>query len=161
MKRLIYFFTVLCMVCLCSCQGQNEPQIDPREKFVGTYSLDIASDVQIYDGKKYYPFDMSGRNKSLTVAIDPTTKDKFIVSGYYGNTTATLQDGQMYIDEDKITNYNNGVYLEIRLVHLGATVTGTRLTWETGVVIAALNISSSSANAIAGSGILTNTATKR
>lgn len=161
MKRLIYFFTMLCMVCLCSCQGKNEPEIDPREKFVGTYSLDVASEVQIYDGKNYYPFDMSARNKTITIAIDPSTKDKFIVSGYYGNTSATLQDGKMYIDEGKSTSYSSGVYVEIRFIHMGATVSATRMTWETGVIIAAVGISGSSANALAGSGTLTNTATKR
>ena len=160
MKRTIYFFTILCVVFLNSCQGINEPQIDAREKFVGAYSLNIASDVQIYDGKNYHAFDMSAKNKSIIIAIDPASANKFIISGYYGNTTATLQDGKLCMEETSITDYSNGVYLEIRLVHLGATINGNILTWETGVAIVAIDLSSSSTNTLSGTGILTNTATK-
>ena len=68
MKR-IYFLglLVLCLT-IVSCSSRTEEEIDPRIEFVGTYSIDIESEVYMSDGKKQIEYPRGGHLSESQVA---------------------------------------------------------------------------------------------
>lgn len=160
MKK-IYFLglLVLCLT-IVSCSSRTEKEIDPRLEFVGTYSLDIESEVYMSDGKKQTEYPMEAYNKTFTISLHPTDISRVNISGYYGNHTALMTKGKMQI-EDKVTysDYDNGIYVYIQHEHGIATKTYNTIEWVTIVAGTAMSIYSSETVVIAG--VLHNVATKQ
>lgn len=160
MKK-IYFLglLVLCMSVI-SCSSRTEEEIDPRLEFVGTYSLDIESEVYMSDGKKQTEYPMEAYNKTFTVSLHPTDISRVNISGYYGNYTALITKGKMQIEgKAEYSNYDDGIYVYIQQEHSIATKTDNTLEWVTIIAGTAMSLYSSQTVVIAGA--LHNVATKR
>lgn len=160
MKK-IYFLglLVLCMSVI-SCSSRTEEEIDPRLEFVGTYSLDIESEVYMSDGKKQTEYPMEAYNKTFTVSLHPTDISRVHISGYYGNYTALITKGKMQIEgKAEYSNYDDGIYVYIQQEHSIATKTDNTLEWVTIIAGTAMSLYSSQTVVIAGA--LHNVATKR
>jgi hypothetical protein len=160
MKK-IYFLglLVLCMSVI-SCSSRTEEEIDPRLEFVGTYSLDIESEVYMSDGKKQTEYPMEAYNKTFTVSLHPTDISRVNISGYYGNYTALITKGKMQIEgKAEYSNYDDGIYVYIQQEHSIATKTDNTLEWVTIIAGTAMSLYSSQTVVIAGA--RHNVATKR
>ena len=160
MKK-IYFLglLVLCMSVI-SCSSRTEEEIDPRLEFVGTYSLDIESEVYMSDGKKQTEYPMEAYNKTFTVSLHPTDISRVNISGYYGNYTALITKGKMQIEgKAEYSNYDDGIYVYIQQEHSIATKTDNTLEWVRIIAGTAMSLYSSQTVVIAGA--LHNVATKR
>ena len=151
---------ILCMSVV-SCSSRTEEEIDPRLAFVGTYSLDIESEVYLSDGKKQTEYPMDAYNKTFTVSLHPTDISRVKDSGYYGNQTALITKGKMQI-EGKVTysDYDNGIYVYIQQEHSVATKTGNTIEWITTIAGTAMRLNSN-ADAVVMDGVLHNIATKK
>jgi hypothetical protein len=143
-----------------SCSSRTEEEIDPRLEFVGTYSLDIESEVYMSDGKKQTEYPMEAYNKTFTVSLHPTDISRVNISGYYGNYTALITKGKMQIEgKAEYSNYDDGIYVYIQQEHSIATKTDNTLEWVTIIAGTAMSLYSSQTVVIAGA--LHNVATKR
>lgn len=160
MKKIHFLgLLVLCMSVI-SCSSRTEEEIDPRLEFVGTYSLDIESEVYMSDGKKQTEYPMEAYNKTFTVSLHPTDISRVNISGYYGNYTALITKGKMQIEgKAEYSNYDDGIYVYIQQEHSIATKTDNTLEWVTIIAGTAMSLYSSQTVVIAGA--LHNVATKR
>lgn len=160
MKR-IYFLglLVLCLT-IVSCSSRTEEEIDPRIEFVGTYSIDIESEVYMSDGKKQIEYPMDAYNKTFIISLHPNDINRVNISGYYGNHTALITEGKMQIEgEESYSNYDDGIYIYIQHEHTVAIKRNNTIEWSTIVAGTALSIYSSETVVVAG--VLHNVATKK
>ena len=142
-----------------SCSSRTEEEIDPRLEFVGTYSLDIKSEVYISDGKKQTEYPMDAHNKTLTISLHPTDISRVNVSGYYGNHRALITNGRMQLEgKTEYSNYDDGIYVYIQQEHTIATKTNNTLEW--GTIIAGTTMSIYSSQTVVIAGVCNNIATK-
>lgn len=150
------------LLTISSCSTKED--IDLREEFVGVYSLNVISDVKMTNGNKTVEYPMDASNKKFVVTLNTENKSKVNYSGYYGEGSATISGNTLVFDEPKIsvTNYSDGVYIQIDFENLPISKKNSNvLEWQTAVVGGAVSINGGTSNAIAITGILNNTATKK
>lgn len=160
MKKICFLGLLVLCLTIVSCSLRTEEEIDPRLEFVGTYSLDIESEVYMSDGKKQTEYPMETYNKTFIVSLHPTDASRVNISGYYGNYTALITKGKMQIEgKAEYSNYDDGIYVYIQQEHTIATKTNNTLEWGTIIAGTAMSIYSSQTVVIAG--VCNNIATKR
>lgn len=161
MKQVYLLGLIALCMSIVSCSSRTEDEIDPRLEFVGTYSLDVESEVYLSDGKKQTEYPMDAYNKTFTISLHPTDISRVYISGYYGDQTALITKGRMQI-EGKMTysDYDNGIYVYIQQEHSIATKTGNTIEWISTIAGTAMKLNSS-ADAVVMAGVLHNIATKK
>ena len=144
-----------------NCSSSKE-EIDPRDAFVGSYSLNVTSDVSMSNGSKTVEYPMDASNKSFVITINQTDKTKVNYSGYYGEGTATISGTSLQFDEPRISmsNYSDGVYIQIDFENMPIKKNNNRLEWQTLVAGGAMKATGGSSNTIGIAGVLYNVATK-
>ena len=162
MKKFTFIFCLcLGIGALTSCTTKEE--VDPRDVFVGIYSLNVTSDVKTTNGNKTVEYPMDAYNKSFIITLNQENKSKVNYSGYYGEGTATISGSTLQFDEPKISvsNYSDGVYLQIDFENMPISRKNNLLEWQTVVAGGAVSINGGTSNAIAIAGVLNNIATKK
>ena len=161
MKQIYFLGLLILCMSIVSCSSRTEEEIDPRLEFVGTYSLDVDSEVYMSNGKKQIEYPMDVQNKTFTISLHPTDISRVNISGYYGNQTAVITKGKMQIEgKETYSDYDDGIYIYIQHEHSIATKTGNTIEWTTIVAGTAMMLGSSS-NTVVIAGVLHNIATKK
>ena len=161
MKRFLPVFALCASMFFIGCSSSKD-EVDLRENFVGTYYLNVTSDVKMSNGTKTVDFPMDATDKNFVVTLNSTNKNKVNISGYYGNTTATINGNKLEFDEDMtVTDYISGVYMQIEWRHGPAEIKNNTLTWSSVVTGAVLDVSGKSSSTVVIAGTLQNTANKK
>ena len=163
MKKFTFIFYLFLGIVgtLTSCSTKEE--IDSRDVFVGIYSLNVTSDVKMTNGNKTVEYPMDAYNKSFIITLNQEDKSKVNYSGYYGEGTATISGSSLKFDEPDIsvTNYSDGVYIQIDFRNMPISKKNNSLEWQTVVAGGAISINGGTSNTIAIAGVLNNIATKK
>lgn len=163
-KNLCIIGLIMGVIALSGCSSKSKDDVDLREDYVGSYTLNITSDVYMTNGSKTIKYPLDASNKSFVLTLNKDNKSKLNYSGYYGEGTVTLSNNTLVFDKPKIsvTNYDQGIYLQIDFENLPIKKNNNTLEWITTVVGGAVSVNGgSSTNAVAISGTMSNKALKK
>lgn len=130
MKKLIQFcFVAALFVTFAACE--NDPNVDPRNAFVGAYSYEASGNVIINAGPLHYDIPL---NEQGTFTISKKgVKDSVVIEGYNSPINATVSGTQLILESTEYDTMYGDISLHLSLSHGKAKLSNNQLSWESNV----------------------------